>query len=193
MIEYIIGNVKEKNPTFVVLENKGIGYFINISLNTFTQIGELKEIKLFIHEIIREDTHDLYGFFEYKERDIYRKLISVSGVGPNTARVMISSLTHDEIYLAITTGDVNTIKSVKGIGAKTAQRIIVDLKDKLSKSGEDINIFIEQGNTIKNESLSALVMLGFNKKQAEKAIDKLLKEKKELSVEELVKAALKLL
>ena len=193
MIEYIIGNVKERNPTFVVLENHGIGYFINISLNTFTQIGKLKEIKLFIHEVIREDTHDLYGFFEYKERDIYRKLISVSGVGPNTARVMISSLTHDEIYLAITTGDVNTIKSVKGIGAKTAQRVIVDLKDKLSKSGEELNIFTEQGNTIKNESLSALVMLGFNKKQAEKAIDKLLKEGKELSVEDLVKAALKLL
>jgi Holliday junction DNA helicase RuvA len=193
MLEYIIGNVKEKTPTFIVLENQGIGYFINISLNTFTQVGELKEIKLFIHEIIREDTHDLFGFFEYNEREIYRKLISVSGVGPNTARVMISSLTHDEIYYAITNGDVNTIKGVKGIGAKTAQRIIVDLKDRLSKSADNVNIFAEEGNTIKDEALSALIMLGFNKKQAEKVVDKLVRDESELSVEEIVKASLKLL
>jgi len=193
MLEYIIGAIKEKNPSFVVVENNGIGYFINISLNTFTQIGDLKEIKIFIHEIIREDTHDFYGFFEWKERDIYRKLISVSGVGPSTARMMLSSLSPDEIIIAIGSGDVATIKSVKGIGAKTAQRVIIDLKDKLTKSDEELNIFNEQGNTIKDESLSALVMLGFNKKQAEKAVSKLMKENNELSVEQVVKSALKLL
>lgn len=193
MLEYIIGVVKEKNPAFVVIENNGIGYFANITLNTFTQIGDLKEIKLFIHEVIREDTHDLYGFFEWKERDIYRKLIGVSGVGPSTARVMLSSLSSDEIYVAITTGDVNTIKSVKGIGAKTAQRVIVDLKDKLSKTDSELNIFNEEGNTIKEESLSALIMLGFSKKQAEKVVDKLIKENADTSVEGVVKSALKLL
>jgi len=193
MLEYIIGVIKEKNPSFVVVENQGIGYFINISLNTFTQIGDLKEIKIFIHEVIREDTHDFYGFFEWKERDIYRKLISVSGVGPSTARMMLSSLAPDEIIMAIGSGDVATIKSVKGIGAKTAQRVIIDLKDKLTNSDEELNIFNEQGNTIKDESLSALIMLGFNKKQAEKAVGKLMKENKELSVEQVVKSALKLL
>jgi len=193
MLEYIIGVVKEKNPSFVVVENQGIGYFINISLNTFTQIGDLKEIKIFIHEVIREDTHDFYGFFEWKERDIYRKLISVSGVGPSTARMMLSSLSPDEIIMAISSGDVATIKSVKGIGAKTAQRVIIDLKDKITNSDEELNIFNEQGNTIKDESLSALIMLGFNKKQAEKAVNKLIKENKELSVEQVVKSALKLL
>ena len=193
MLEYIIGVVREKNPSFVVVENQGIGYFINISLNTFTQIGDLKEIKIFIHEVIREDTHDFYGFFEWKERDIYRKLISVSGVGPSTARMMLSSLSPDEIIMAISSGDVATIKSVKGIGAKTAQRVIIDLKDKITNSDEELNIFNEQGNTIKDESLSALIMLGFNKKQAEKAVNKLIKENKELSVEQVVKSALKLL
>ena len=193
MLEYIIGVIKEKNPSFVVVENQGIGYFINISLNTFTQIGDLTEIKIFIHEIIREDTHDYYGFFEWKERDIYRKLISVSGVGPSTARMMLSSLSTDEIIIAISSGDVATIKSVKGIGAKTAQRVIIDLKDKLTKSDEELNIFNEQGNTIKDESLSALIMLGFNKKQAEKTVNKLIKENNELSVEDVVKSALKLL
>jgi len=193
MLEYIIGIVKEKNPSFVVIENQDIGYFINISLNTFTQIGDLKEIKIFIHEIIREDTHDLYGFFKWKERDIYRKLISVSGVGPSTARMMLSSLSTEEIIIAIGSGDVATIKSVKGIGAKTAQRVIIDLKDKLTNTDEELNIFNEQDNTIKDESLSALIMLGFNKKQAEKTVDKLIKEDKELSVEQVVKSALKLL
>jgi len=193
MLEYIIGIVKEKNPAFVVIENNGIGYFANITLNTFTQIGDLSEIKLFIHEVIREDTHDLYAFFEWKERDIYRKLIGVSGVGPSTARVMLSSLSADEIYVAITTSDVSTIKSVKGIGAKTAQRVIVDLKDKLSKSDTELNIFNEEGNTIKEESLSALIMLGFSKKQAEKVVDKLIKENADASVEGVVKSALKLL
>ncbi len=193
MLEYINGEVSELTPTYLIVENNGIGYFVKISLNCYSKIGESKNIKVFIHEVIREDTHDLYGFTEKEEREIYRKLISVSGVGPNTALVMISSLSTLEIITAISTGDVNTIKSVKGIGLKTAQRVIVDLKDKIGNVSENIELFDNKGNTIKEESLSALIMLGFNKKQAEKAIDKIVKDGKETDVEGVIKAALKLL
>ena len=193
MLEYIIGKVSELTPTYLIVENNGIGYFVKISLNCYSIIGESKDVKIFIHEVIREDTHDLYGFAEKEEREIYRKLISVSGVGPNTALVMISSLSTLEIITAISTGDVNTIKSVKGIGLKTAQRVIVDLKDKIGNMSENIDLFDNKGNTIKDESLSALIMLGFNKKQAEKAIDKVVKDGKETDVEGVIKAALKLL
>ncbi len=193
MLEYITGKVSELTPTYLIVENNGIGYFVKISLNCYSKIGESKELKIFIHEVIREDTYDLYGFTEKEEREIYRKLISVSGVGPNTALVMISSLSTSEIITAISTGDVNTIKSVKGIGLKTAQRVIVDLKDKIGNMSENIDLFDNKGNTIKDESLSALIMLGFNKKQAEKAIDKIVKEGKEADVEGVIKATLKLL
>ena len=193
MLEYITGKVSELSPTFLIIENNGIGYFVKISLNCYSKIGESNEVKIFIHEVIREDTYDLYGFAEKEEREIYRKLISVSGVGPNTALVMISSLSTSEIITAISTGDVNTIKSVKGIGLKTAQRVIVDLKDKIGNMSENIELFDNKGNTIKEESLSALIMLGFNKKQAEKAIDKIVKDGKETDVEGVIKAALKLL
>ena len=193
MLEYITGKVSELTPTYLIVENNGIGYFVKISLNCYSKIGESKELKIFIHEVIREDTYDLYGFTEKEEREIYRKLISVSGVGPNTALVMISSLSTSEIITAISTGDVNTIKSVKGIGLKTAQRVIVDLKDKIGNMSENIDLFDNKGNTIKDESLSALIMLGFNKKQAEKAIDKIVKEGKETDVEGVIKATLKLL
>ena len=193
MLEYITGKVSELTPTYLIIENNGIGYFIKISLNCYSIIGENKEVKIYIHEIIREDTYDLYGFVDKEEREIYRKLISVSGVGPNTALVMISSLSTTEIITAISSGDVNTIKSVKGIGLKTAQRVIVDLKDKIGNMSENIEIFDTKGNTIKEESLSALIMLGFNKKQAEKAIDKITKDGKETDVEGVIKAALKLL
>jgi len=193
VLEYITGKVSELTPTYLIVENNGIGYFVKISLNCYSKIGESKELKIFIHEVIREDTYDLYGFTEKEEREIYRKLISVSGVGPNTALVMISSLSTSEIITAISTGDVNTIKSVKGIGLKTAQRVIVDLKDKIGNMSENIDLFDNKGNTIKDESLSALIMLGFNKKQAEKAIDKIVKEGKETDVEGVIKATLKLL
>jgi len=193
VLEYITGKVSELSPTFLIIENNGIGYFVKISLNCYSKIGESNEVKIFIHEVIREDTYDLYGFAEKEEREIYRKLISVSGVGPNTALVMISSLSTSEIITAISTGDVNTIKSVKGIGLKTAQRVIVDLKDKIGNMSENIELFDNKGNTIKEESLSALIMLGFNKKQAEKAIDKIVKDGKETDVEGVIKAALKLL
>jgi Holliday junction DNA helicase RuvA len=193
VLEYITGKVSELTPTYLIVENNGIGYFIKISLNCYSIISENKEVKIYIHEIIREDTYDLYGFVDKEEREIYRKLISVSGVGPNTALVMISSLSTTEIITAISSGDVNTIKSVKGIGLKTAQRVIVDLKDKIGNMSENIEIFDTKGNTIKEESLSALIMLGFNKKQAEKAIDKITKDGKETDVEGVIKAALKLL
>ena len=193
MLEYIKGKVSELTPTYLIVENNGIGYFIKISLNYYSIIEENKEVKVFIHEVIREDTRDLYGFAKKEEREIYRKLISVSGVGPNTALVMISSLSTSEIITAISSGDVNTIKSVKGIGLKTAQRVIVDLKDKIGNMSENIELFDNKGNTIKDESLSALIMLGFNKKQAEKTIDNIVKNGKETDVEGVIKAALKLL
>ncbi len=193
MLEYIKGKVSELTPTYLIVENNEIGYFVKISLNCYSIIEESKDVKIFIHEVIREDTHDLYGFIDKEEREIYRKLISVSGVGPNTALVMISSLSTLEIITAISTGDVNTIKSVKGIGLKTAQRVIVDLKDKIGNMSENIDLFDNKGNTIKEESLSALIMLGFNKKQAEKAIDKIVKDGKETDVEGVIKATLKLL
>jgi len=193
VLEYIKGKVSELTPTYLIVENNEIGYFVKISLNCYSIIEESKDVKIFIHEVIREDTHDLYGFIDKEEREIYRKLISVSGVGPNTALVMISSLSTLEIITAISTGDVNTIKSVKGIGLKTAQRVIVDLKDKIGNMSENIDLFDNKGNTIKEESLSALIMLGFNKKQAEKAIDKIVKDGKETDVEGVIKATLKLL
>ena len=193
MLEYITGAVSELSPTFLVVDNSGLGYFIKISLNCYSAIGENKEVKVFLHEVIREDTHDLYGFIDKEEREIYRKLISVSGVGPNTALIMISSLSTSEIIAAISTGDVETIKSVKGIGLKTAQRVIVDLKDKIGNMSDSMELFDNKGNTIKDESLSALIMLGFSKKQAEKAVDKTIKLGEVNDVEGVIKAALKLL
>ncbi len=193
MLDYVKGKVTELNPANIVVEVNGVGYFINISLNTYSKLSEQKEVKIYIHEVIREDVYDLYGFYSKEERDIYRKLISVSGVGPSTARVMLSSLDVSEIYNAIASGDVNTIKSVKGIGLKTAQRVIVDLKDKIKDVEENIEIFALKDNTIQEEALSALIMLGFNKKQAEKAVSKILKTNKDFNVEETIKAALKLM
>jgi len=134
MYEFISGEIKEIYPTYIVLENSGIGFFINISINTYTQISGQEKCKLYIYEVIREDAHQLYGFYEKNERDIFLLLISVSGVGANTARMMLSSLRADEIQDAILQGDVNVLKSIKGIGAKSAQRIIVDLRDKVGKT-----------------------------------------------------------
>ncbi len=193
MLEYLKGEIIELNPTFLILENNGTGYFIKISLNSFSAITNEKNIKIFIHEVIREDVYELYGFITAQEREVYRKLISVSGVGPNTALIMISSLTTSDIITAISTGDTNTIKSVKGIGLKTAQRIIVDLKDKIGTNSENFELFANKDNTIKEEALSALIMLGFNKKLAEKAVETVTKENKGIEIEGVIKAALKLL
>lgn len=192
MYAYITGKITEKSPTCVVLDNNGMGYQINITLNTFTAIGEKETVKLYIHEQILEDAHNLFGFFTAKERDIFEMLITVSGVGCNTARLILSSLTVSELCNAIGNDDSRTIQSVKGIGAKTAQRITIDLKDKFKKFDYEVENVSSENNTIKKETLSALAVLGFNKTAAEKVIDKLMKEG-EQSVENLIKEALKLL
>ena len=193
MYAYITGKIAEKSPTFVVLDNQGIGYYINITLNTFTAIGEKEEVRLFTHEQILEDAHNLFGFYSAKERDLFELLISVSGVGCNTARLILSSLTVSELSNAIANDDVKTIQAVKGIGAKTAQRIVIDLKDKLKKTDLPTEIFTAPNNTIKTEALSALTILGFSKTAVDKALDKLLRQMPEATVETLIKEALKIL
>jgi Holliday junction DNA helicase RuvA len=191
MIEYIKGTIIELTPTFIVIENEGIGYHINISLSTFTKLEGKIEYKILVHEVIREDNHLLFGFADKTERDIFRHLISVSGVGPGTARMMFSSLNPDEIERAILGSDVAVLKGIKGIGIKTAQRIIVDLKDKLGKQAGTGEIFAFTDNTKKEEALSALVMLGFGKGAVIKVLDRITREEKTLTVEDMIKRALK--
>ncbi|MCU4157915.1 Holliday junction branch migration protein RuvA [Carboxylicivirga sp. A043] len=193
MYEYISGKIAESSPAHVVIDVNGIGYLLQISLNTFSRLEGKSEAQLFIHENIREDAFSLFGFAEPSERDLFRHLISVSGIGANTARMMLSSLTPEELRGAILTDNVNVIKGVKGIGAKTAQRVIVDLKDKLGKEPVDQKLFANQDNTIRDEALSALVMLGFAKSSAQKAVDKLLAQTPTMKVEELIKQALKIM
>jgi len=193
MIDYITGTITELNPAFVIVENNGIGYSLNISLNTYAALDKATGFKILVHEAIREDAHLLYGFAEAEERELFRLLITVSGVGANTARIMLSSLKPADLREAITEADVNTLKSVKGIGLKTAQRIIVDLKDKVGKHAGSGEIIAFSDNTAREESLSALVMLGFARSSAVKVIDNLLKENRTLPVEEIVRKALKLL
>ncbi len=193
MIDYITGRVTELNPAFAVVECNGIGYSINISLNTYAALERADSCKILIHEAIREDAYILYGFADADERDLFRHLISVSGVGAGTARMVLSSMKPSDLRQAITEGDVNIIKAVKGIGLKTAQRIIVDLKDKIGKHTGSGEIIAFSDNTAREEALSALVMLGFARNSAGKAVDTLLKEEKSLPVEEIVRRALKLL
>ena len=194
MYSFISGKVAEKNPAYIVIDNQGIGYLINITLNTFTAIGEQAEVRLYVHLAIREDAHVLYGFYTEEERSLFLQLITVSGVGCNTARLILSSLTVRETIEAISNNNTKVIQSVKGIGAKTAQRIIVDLHDKVSK----LNISEEEKtpagyNTLKEEALSALMVLGFNKTSIEKALDKLLSQMENPNVEQLIKEALRIL
>ena len=191
MIDYIKGTITQVTPTFITIETGGIGYFINISVTTFSKLEGKNEFKILVHEVIREDTHQLFGFADSGERDIFRLLISVTGVGANTARMMLSSLSPGEIEKAILGSDVNTLKSVKGIGLKTAQRIIVDLKDKLGKQAGSGEIFAFSDNTNREEALSALVMLGFAKSAVSKVLDKIVREEKNLTVEDMIKRALK--
>ena len=191
MIDYINGTITRITPAFLTIETGGMGYFINISLSTYSKLEGKEEFKILVHEVIREDAHQLFGFADREEREIFRLLISVSGVGAATARMMLSSLNPEEIEKAIIGSDVNLLKSVKGIGLKTAQRIIVDLKDKLGKPSETGEIFAVSDNTMREEALSALVMLGFAKSSVSKVLDKILREEKTLSVEELIKRALK--
>jgi Holliday junction DNA helicase RuvA len=193
MFEYIKGEIRDLKPAYVIVENNDIGYFINISLNSYSKINGLKEAQVFIHHVIREDSHTLFGFADKKERELFRYLISVSGIGANTARMMLSSMLPEEIQNAITTGNVALLKGIKGIGAKTAQRVIVDLSDKLGKFDESDNIFVEKHNTIKEEALSALVMLGFSKKAVEKTVNSIMQGAESQSLESIVKEALKIL
>jgi Holliday junction DNA helicase RuvA len=191
MIDYIKGNITQITPTFISIETGGIGYSINISLTTFAKLEGKNDYKILIHEVIREDSHQLFGFADKEERDIFRSLISVTGVGAATARMMLSSLSPVEIEKAIIGSDVNLLKSVKGIGLKSAQRIIVDLKDKLGKQAGSGEIFTFTDNTRREEALSALVMLGFAKSAVLKVLDKIIREEKNLTVEDLIKKALK--
>ncbi|MBT0607716.1 Holliday junction branch migration protein RuvA [Aequorivita echinoideorum] len=191
MITHIQGRLVEKNPTDVVIDCNGVGYFINISLHTFSELPQTENVKLFTHLQVREDAHILYGFTGIAEREIFRLLISVSGVGASTARTMLSSLAPDQVLEAIAHNDIATIQSVKGIGAKTAQRVVLDLKDKILKVYGLSSNSGGSSNTNKNEALSALETLGFNKKLAEKACDKIVKENPQASVESIIKQALK--
>ncbi len=191
MITHIQGKLTEKNPTHVVIDCNGVGYMINISLNTFSQIPDNEQLKLYTHLQVKEDAHTLYGFSSLAEREIFRLLISVSGVGASTARTMLSSLTPKQIREGIASNDVALIQSVKGIGAKTAQRIILDLKDKVLKIYDIDEVSVSQGNTNKDEALSALEVLGFAKKQAERVVDKIVASEPEATVESIIKQALK--
>ncbi len=191
MITHLRGKLVEKNPTHVVIECAGIGYFVNISLNTFSKLTDNEGILLYTHLQIKEDSHSLFGFAEKSEREIFRLLLSVSGIGSSTARTMLSSLTPFQIRDAIASGDVPTIQGIKGIGAKTAQRVILDLKDKVLKIYDLDEVSPNSNNTNKEEALSALEVLGFLRKPAEKAVDKVLSQDTALSVEDIIKLALK--
>ena len=190
MITQIKGKLVEKNPTQVVVDCNGIGYEINISLHTFSSLSPDENIQLFTHLQVREDAHILYGFFTILERAVFRLLISVSGIGTSTARTMLSSLTPSEIQQAIGTEDVATIQGVKGIGLKTAQRVIIELKDKIRTLQGSEEIPVHKSNTIKEETLSALEVLGYSRKASEKVVDKFIQGDPDSTVEELIKSAL---
>ena len=191
MITQVRGRLVEKSPTEVVVDCNGVGYLLHISLNTFSGLPEDEAVVLYTHLSIREDAHTLFGFITKTERKVFKLLISVSGVGPSIARTMLSSMTSEEIQHAIATENVPLIQSVKGIGAKTAQRVIVDLKDKILKTFNIDEVSAFTSNTNKDEALSALEVLGFNKKQSDKILAMVLKENPDASVEKLIKLALK--
>ena len=192
MYAYIDGKLTFKNPAYVVIEAGGIGFHINISLNTYSNLPATERCKLYTWLHVKEDGHTLYGFADEGERRLFLHLISVSGIGPNTGRMILSSITPTEIQAAIVNADYPLIQRIKGLGAKTAQRLVLELQDKLKKEGVDSLISMPQHNTVKDEALSALVMLGFTKQTAEKTIDQILKVTEgTLSVEQLIKQALK--
>lgn len=192
MYNYISGKLVEVNATQAVIDCSGVGYLIEISLNTYAQIKDSANVKLLVHEVIREDAHLLYGFFESAERDMFRMLISVNGVGVATARVMLSSLTVSELMQAIASQNTRLIQSVKGIGTKTAQRIVLELKDKISETANSQLVdSLNATNVAQEEALSALVMLGFPKAASEKVLNAIVKIDPSLTVEELIKESLK--
>ena len=191
MITQIRGRLVEKSPTEVVIDCNGVGYLLHISLNTFSSLATNENVILYTHLSIREDAHTLFGFINKTEREVFKLLISVSGVGPSIARTMCSSMTSEEIQNAIASENVALIQSVKGIGAKTAQRVIVDLKDKILKTFDIDEVSISTNNTNKDEALSALEVLGFQRKQSEKIVNSIVKENQDASVEKIIKLALK--
>lgn len=194
MIDYIKGLIAECSPTYIVIENNGIGYMLNVSLTTHSQVqNEKSEVKLYVYESIREDAHVLYGFSEKRERDVFELLISVSGVGPNTARMILSSYPVDELEAAIASGNSSMLKSVKGVGAKTAQRIIVDLKDKINVV--DVSLIDREPAASESfeEAKAALVMLGFTQQATQKTLKKLFASEPNLTVEQAIKKALKMM
>jgi len=191
MIEFLQGELVERNPSYVVLNCNGVGYFVNISLHTYGKLSPSGSCKVFTHQQIKEDAHSLFGFAEQEERQVFRQLISVSGVGASTAQMMLSSLGPEQVRFAIVHEDADTLKAVKGIGAKTAQRVIVDLKDKMGREESSSEISPIAYNTARGEALSALVALGFEQRTVNKVLDKLVGQNAEMTVEELVKTALK--
>lgn len=192
MYAYIDGKLTFKSPAYVVIDAGGVGYHINISLNTYSKLGDAERCKLFTWLHVKEDAHTLYGFFDEGERRLFLHLISVSGIGPNTGRMILSSITPQEIQAAIVSGNVSQIQRIKGIGPKSAQRMILELQDKLKKDGPDTLTMVPVSITAKDEALSALVMLGFARNAAEKVLDQeISKNGNDLTVEQLIKAALK--
>ncbi|MDF4221288.1 Holliday junction branch migration protein RuvA [Maribacter sp. M208] len=191
MIHHLKGKLVEKNPTHVIIECGGVGYFVNISLNTFSKLPEQENISVFTHLQVKEDSHTLFGFVEKSEREIFRLLLSVSGIGSSIARTMLSSMSPSQVRDAIANGDVASIQAVKGIGAKTAQRVILDLRDKVLKVYDIDELSLSTNNTNKDEALSALEVLGFARKQSERVVDKVLGQDASLSVEGIIKLALK--
>ena len=190
MITQIKGRLVEKSPTELVIDCNGIGYLVNISLNTYSLLSDSENISLYTHLQVKEDSHTLFGFFEKTERNLFRKLISVSGIGASTARTMLSSLSPDEIQRAILSENVTTIQSIKGIGLKTAQRVIIELRDKVAVLGDVDSSIMGMSNSIREEALSALEVLGYSRKQTTKVIDKIIGDNSEISVEGIIKDAL---
>ncbi len=191
MYEYIKGTISELTPAGVVIETSGLAYFLHISVNTYSRIKGTEHSKLFLHQVVREDAHLLYGFSDQEERDFFRMLISVNGIGASIAIMMLSSYLPDDLRNAILTDNVNLLKSIKGIGAKTAQRVIIELKDKVGKGVASDRVLKSGNSVVRNEALSALEMLGFNKKAVEISIDQIMAAKPDLTVEQLLKIALK--
>ena len=191
MYEYIKGVLVETTPAYAVVDCGGVGYYVHISVNTYSNIATKNDVLLYVHQIVREDALLLYGFFTQEERSLFRALISVSGIGANTANVMLSSMSVDEITNAILTDNVNAIKSVKGIGVKTAQRVIIELKDKIGKEAAVLENLKVAVAPVKEEAQAALVALGFTKALVIKTLDKILAGNRDVTVEELIKLALK--
>lgn len=195
MYEYIIGNIVELKPTYVVIDHHGLAYRIEISLQTFSHLQKLsaENVQIFLYQIVREDAQLLFGFSTKKEREFFKLLISVSGIGPNTSRTILSATSPEELQMYIQQAKIAELKNIKGIGQKTAERLVVELRDKIGKSSDSEDFFTLSHNTIKDEALSALLMLGFSKNTADKTLDKIIQSGTAISTEELIKQALKLM